>query len=225
MKRTYQPLLFSEYKGVYLFYMEMQNFNHLNNAILYRRFINGEIDTMYRTLYQLFIDFIKYFGEQTDEKDVCQLLLELQRLNLSDEVSKYIQMICRENQIYEVLNAINAGTYEVITRKNNIYDKGIPIYDDEERIVMKLLNFFLDVLKDPKDVTTYDIDFILTGILEGTQYVSTERFVQKIFNSIALYPNECLSTHFFNSIIVRYYSGEHLEIIRDGIKSVHSIEL
>ncbi|MFH6577503.1 hypothetical protein ACHM05_00190, partial [Staphylococcus aureus] len=70
--------------------MEMQNFNHLNNAILYRRFINGEIDTMYRTLYQLFIDFIKYFGEQTDEKDVCQLLLELQRLNLSDEVSKYI---------------------------------------------------------------------------------------------------------------------------------------
>lgn len=205
--------------------MKAKDFTSIDKMKLYKSFMNQEIETEYQVLYKLFVEFIQSMGETTNEKYVCQTLVELQQLNVSEEVLNYIQTICSDNKIYDVLNAIDTEVFEVITKKDNIYNMGIPIYEDEERVVMNLIDFFLNILKAPEKMTTYDVDFILIGFIQETQYKSTELFLKPILKTIAFYPNQNINTPFSESIVYSIYSGEHLEIIKDGIKSLHSIDI
>ena len=70
--------------------MKSKDFTSIDKMKLYKSFMNQEIETEYQILYKLFVEFIQSMGETTNEKYVCQTLVELQRLNISEEVLNYI---------------------------------------------------------------------------------------------------------------------------------------
>lgn len=198
---------------------------NIDNVLFYDRFLNGHSNKSKhcsKYLHHLIISIVKTTGESLTEKELCQFLVEMSKLNLTSEVKTYMTDFIINNNIHAIIGSLENGRLSYISEWDSIDDieYGMEIEIVDESFKNRFARFFNNIIENPKEITIYDIDFILIGLLQETSKHSVKTLVRQLLSSIKLEFEE-INTKLSQSIIYKLYDKEHLEFVMNGIRAVH----
>lgn len=139
-------------------------------------------------------------------------------MDISEEVKDYISYIRLKTNIDDVFKAAELGNFEFVTKKDGIYELvafGETILENRNDIRNNFIKICRNILMKSSEVTKYDVDFMIIGFCQETQYVGACKFIENVINISETYPIHKVQTPFENSIVYKYYEGEHLEYLKE----------
>lgn len=190
---------------------------------LYNQFVNGacyKAPSCSENLYKLLILLLTDDGIGVNEKDVCQLLIEMNELKLSQEAGAYIEYLIVNGNVQSVTQGIVNNKLYFISKRDCSEDMEVVIVEQNKGFKFKLAKVFKNIISRPQDLTVYDIDFLLIGLLQETENQTIKMFLKHLLEIAKNYPMN-IRQSFSESIIYINYDKEHLQFIEEQIKDLH----
>lgn len=203
-------------------YKNVVNFEE--NRIV-KEFMNGNLkvnNEHAKELYCFLITLIdinnNHHGKNVSEYELYMFLIELKQMDITSEVLDYLEFIMTQSEIVQIFESIENQKLSFITQHNRIYDLGEVIMEDANDIVIKLIKVFKNILCNSREITIYDVDFMIIGFYQKTQFERAEKFIENIVDITKTYPSNLVETPFQSSIVNKYYEGDHLSYLKDVLE-------
>lgn len=196
----------------------------------YKAFIEGNCsldNSCTSRLYDLLRSFIEKGSENVSEKQVSTLLIDLNKLNAPAPTKKYIEYLKKTININGILEGINNKRVTSIYKREdyyNPYEKEISVLEKDETIVFKLVKFFNNVISRPFEMTVFDVDFILIGLIQETFRESTYQLLDYIIKSASNYTMK-IDNDFKKTMVFKIYGEEHSSYVEENVKTLHGMNL
>ncbi len=197
--------------------------NFEENRIV-KEFMNGNLKLnnehakeLYSFLITL-IDISNHHGKNVTEYEMYKFLIELKKMDITREVRDYLEFIITQSKIVQIFESIENQKLSFITQHNRIYDLGEVIMEDANDIAIKLIKIFRNMLCNSREITVYDVDFMIVGFYQETQFEGAKNFIENIVDITQTYPSNLVKTPFQSSIVNKYYEGDHLSYLKDVLE-------
>lgn len=202
-------------------YKNVVNFEE--NRIV-KEFMNGKLKLnnehakeLYNFLITL-IDISNHHGKNVTEYEMYKFLIELKKMDITREVHDYLDFIITQSKIVQIFESIENEKLSFIMQYNRIYDLGEVIMEDANDIAIKLIKIFRNMLCNSRDITVYDVDFMIIGFYQETQFEGSKKFIENIVDITQTYPRNLVKTPFQSSIVNKYYEDDHLSYLKDVLE-------
>lgn len=203
-------------------YKNVVNFEE--NRIV-KEFMNGNLkvnNEHAKELYCFLITLIDinnhHHGKNVSEYELYKFLIELKQMDITSEVRDYLEFIMTQSEIVQIFESIENQKLSFITQHNRIYDLGEVIMEDANDIAIKLIKIFRNMLCNSREITVYDVDFMIIGFYQETQFEGSKNFIENIVDITQTYPSNFVKTPFQSSIVNKYYEGDHLSYLKDVLE-------
>ncbi|QDR66091.1 hypothetical protein FPV13_14415 (plasmid) [Mammaliicoccus sciuri] len=90
--------------------------------------------------------------------------------------------------------------------------------EDANDIAIKLIKIFRNMLCNSRDIIVYDVDFMIIGFYQETQFEGSKKFIENIVDITQTYPRNLVKTPFQSSIVNKYYEDDHLSYLKDVLE-------
>lgn len=197
--------------------------NFEENRIV-KEFMNGNLKLnneyakeLYRFLITL-IDTDNHHSKDVTEYELYKFLIELKQMDITSEVRDYLEFIMNQSKIFQIFESLENQKMSFITQHNRIYDLGEVIMEGANDIVIRLIKVFKNILCKSREITIYDVDFMIIGFYQETQFERAEKFIENIVDITKTYPSNFVETPFQSSIVNKYYEGDHLSYLKDVLE-------
>ncbi len=202
-------------------YKNVVNFEE--NRIV-KEFMNGKLKLnnehakeLYNFLITL-IDISNHHGKNVTEYEMYKFLIELKKMDITREVHDYLDFIITQSKIVQIFESIENEKLSFIMQHNRIYDLGEVIMEDANDIAIKLIKIFRNMLCNSRDITVYDVNFMIIGFYQETQFEGSKKFIENIVDITQTYPRNLVKTPFQSSIVNKYYEDDHLSYLKDVLE-------
>ncbi|MES5813194.1 hypothetical protein ACNF46_014555 (plasmid) [Mammaliicoccus sciuri] len=202
-------------------YKNVVNFEE--NRIV-KEFMNGKLKLnnehakeLYNFLITL-IDISNHHGKNVTEYEMYKFLIELKKMDITREVHDYLDFIITQSKIVQIFESIENEKLSFIMQHNRIYDLGEVIMEDANDIAIKLIKIFRNMLCNSRDITVYDVDFMIIGFYQKTQFEGSKKFIENIVDITQTYPRNLVKTPFQSSIVNKDYEDDHLSYLKDVLE-------
>lgn len=207
-------------------YKNVVNFEE--NRIV-KEFMNGKLKLnnehakeLYNFLITL-IDISNHHGKNVTEYEMYKFLIELKKMDITREVHDYLDFIITQSKIVQIFESIENEKLSFIMQHNRIYDLGEVIMEDANDIAIKLIKIFRNMLCNSRDITVYDVDFMIIGFYQKTQFEGSKKFIENIVDITQTYPRNLVKTPFQSSIVNKDYEDDHLSYLKDVLERYLSV--
>lgn len=197
--------------------------NFEENRIV-KEFMNGNLklnNEHAKELYNFLITLIdtdNHHGKDVTEYELYKFLIELKQMDITSEVRDYLEFIMNQSKIVRIFESLENQKMSFITQHNRIYNLGEVIMEDANDIVIRLIKVFKNILCKSREITIYDVDFMIIGFYQETQFERTEKFIENIVDITKTYLSNLVETRFQSSIVNKYYEGDHLSYLKDVLE-------
>lgn len=198
-----------------------KNVVNFEESRIVKEFMNGNLKLNNEHAKELYcflitlIDIDNHHGKNVTEYELYEFLNALKKMDITSEVRDYLEFIMTQSEIIQIFESIENQKLSFITQDNRIYNLGEVIMEDANGIAIKLIKVFKNMLCSSREITIYDVNFMIIGFYQETQFKGTKRFIKNIVDITKTYPSYLVETPFQNSIVNKFYEGDHLSYLKD----------